>query len=112
MFNINKPVAFSLLFAFSFLSVSPAEAGYYKTVYVEDGMPQTNIVINNYETQSRIVEKHVPVFNYQENPALTALGIGAVVGGIILGVASHNHHKKIHHKKPLHFPKKRHHGRR
>ncbi len=110
MLSINKPVVFSLLAVFCCLAGLPANAGYYKTVYVEDTYPQTTVVVNNYETKPVVVEQPVSEANYQMNPALAALGIGAVVGGIILGVSSHNHHKKNHKHPPISH--KKHHKRR
>lgn len=113
MFKMNKITTCSLIFAFSLLAVFPAEAGYYKTIYVEESVPSTTVIVNQ-PVQERVIvqEKYIETPVYNPNPAATVLGVGALVGGIILGVTAHNHHKKMHKKhyvKPFH---KGHHGRR
>ncbi len=110
MFKINKITAFSLIFTFSLLAVVPANAGYYKTIYVNDPVPATTVIVNQ-PVQERVIvqEKYVETPVYMSNQAATVLGVGALVGGIILGVTAHNHHKKMHkkhHIKPM--PKKHH----
>ena len=97
---MKKKISFTLMAAILSLSCLPAHAGYYKTIYVEDEKP--NIVIQNIQpTETIVVEKnnYTPTYN---SAAATALGLTALVGGVILGVASHNHDKKHHlsHHKP------------
>lgn len=95
MYKINKPIAFSLVLTFSFFSVIPAEAGYYKTIYVNEPVPATTVIVNQ-PVQERVIvqEKYVetPVIS---NEAATVLGVGALVGGIIWGVTAHKHYKKM-----------------
>lgn len=98
---MKKKIIYCLMGAFFTLSCLPANAGYYKTIYVEDEKP--NVIINNiHPTETIVVEKNNYSSGYN-NPALAALGLTALVGGVILGVASHKHHKK-HHKS--HHPHK------
>lgn len=107
MLKVNKPIAFSLLIAVTMMAGLPAHAGYYKTIYVNEPQPATTVIVNQ-PVQEKIVvqEKYIQT---SSDAAVTALGIGALVGGIILGVASHNHHKKIknHHHYKQHKPSKR-----
>jgi hypothetical protein len=100
---MKKIVTFILLTVFCCSSFLPAQAGYYKTIYVEDEK-QPNIVINNYTnpTERVVVQKQYTGNSYQMDSALTVLGIGALVGGVILGVSAHKHHKK--HKPVKHAP--------
>ena len=110
MVKPNKMIVYSLIGAFAFSITSPAFAGYYKTVYVED-TPNQTIIINQPVQEKVIVEEKIvtqPVV-YQSSPVAEVLGIGALVGSVILGVSMHNHHKKMSKK---HHPKsqpKRHH---
>lgn len=91
---MKKKIIYCLIASFVTLSCLPANAGYYKTVYIEETQP--NVVINNiHPKETVIVEKNNYTSSY--NPAMTALGLTALVGGVILGVSAHNHHKK-HHK--------------
>jgi len=102
MLKVNKPIAFSLLIAITMMAGLPAHAGYYKTIYVNEPQPATTVIVNQPVQEKIIVqEKYIQTSSDASDAAITALGIGALVGGIILGVASHNHHKKIknHHYK-------------
>ena len=108
MLTVNKPIAFSLLVAVTMMAGLPAHAGYYKTIYVDEPQPATTIIVNQ-PVQERVVvqEKYIDTSVDSSNAAIAALGIGALVGGVILGVASHNHHKKSHIK---HSPKSQKHS--
>lgn len=103
MLKVNKWISFSLLGVMTMFAGLPANAGYYKTIYVNDPQPATTIIVNQPVQEKVIVqEKYVEPVEYSSGAA-AALGITALVGGIILGVASHNHHKKIHkHSQPSH----------
>ena len=110
---MKKKISFTLMAAILSLSCLPAHAGYYKTIYVEDEKP--NVIIQNIQpTETIVVEKnnYTPAYN----SAATALELTALVGGVILGVASHKHYKKHHtphhknHIKPKSHHKGKHHG--
>lgn len=112
MIKPNKMIVYSLIAAIVFSASSSAFAGYYKTIYVDD-TPNQTIIVNQPVKEKIIVQEKVveqPVV-YQSNPVLDVLGIGALVGGVILGVTAHNHHKKMHKK---HMPLVKHggHGRK
>ena len=95
---MKKKISFTLMAAILSLSCLPAQAGYYKTIYVEDEKP--NVIIQNIQpTETIIVEKnnYTPTYN---SAAAAALGITALVGGVILGVSTHKHYKK--HQPPHH----------
>ncbi len=118
MLKIKKPIVFSLIAVFTMMVGLPANAGYYKTIYVNEPQPATTVIVNQPVQERVIVQEHyVQPMSDSSNAAITALGIGALVGGIILGVASHNHHKKIQtkhyhkHSKP-HQKQKGHRGHR
>lgn len=107
---MKKKITLTLMATFLCLSCLPAEAGYYKTIYIEEETP--NIVIQNIQpTKTVVVEKNNYTPTYDSSVA-TALGLTALVGGVILGVASHKHYKKhhkaSHHFKSNHAPKKKH----
>lgn len=106
MLKVNKPIAFSLLAVVTMIAGLPAHAGYYKTIYVDEPQPATTIIVNQ-PIQERVVvqEKYVETSNDVATTAITALGIGALVGGVILSAVSHDGHKKIHGK-PHHKPSK------
>ena len=111
MLKINKPVVLTLLGVFSVCSVMPAHAGYYKTVYVED-TPQKTVVINNYVEPTKTVVVHETSSTYQDNPALAILGVGALVGGVILGANMHKKHSKHKHFEPPRKNNGHHHKKR
>ena len=111
---MKKKISFTLMAAILSLSCLPAHAGYYKTIYVEDEKP--NVIIQNIQpTETIIVEKnnYTPTYN---SAAAAALGITALVGGVILGVSTHKPYKKHHashhknHIKPKSHHKGKHHG--
>ncbi len=101
MLTVNKSIVFSLLTAITMMAGLPAHAGYYKTIYVDEPQPAATIIVNQ-PVQERVVvqEKYIDTSSDASAAAITALGIGALVGGVILGVTSHNHHKKRHIKHP------------
>lgn len=110
---MKKKITYGLMFTFLTLSCMPANAGYYKTIYVEDEKP--NVVVNHiHPTETVVIEKtnYTPSYN---NASLAALGLTALVGGVILSVASHKHHKKhnkVYHKPHHHLKGKPHFPRR
>lgn len=101
---MKKPIIYTLMAAFAGFSCLPAQAGYYQTIYVPDEKP-TVVVQQVTKTEPIVIEKHVQTSSYTD-AGLAALGLTALVGGVILGVAGHDHHKK-HHKAP---PKPKAHG--
>lgn len=92
--SFKTVVSATLLASFALVATLPAQAGYYKTIYVEDE-PQPVIikeVVQAPAPQTVIVQEtnYVPT---AYNPAVAVVGASALVGGVILGSVLHNHHK-------------------
>ncbi len=95
----QKSLVFALTTAIALLSVTPASAGYYKTVYVET--PTTPVVVREVVQQPVVVKET----NYiSSTPAyaddmgigtIAAVGLTALVGGLIINDVVH--HNKKHH---------------
>lgn len=78
----------------SFALVLPAHAGYYKTIYVEDDFqPQPVIVKEVVQAPNTVVIQETNYVPATYNPAIAAVGVSALVGGVILGSVLHDHHR-------------------
>lgn len=92
--------------------VSPVQAGYYKTVYVEDENPKTIVVKETVVEKPVVIKKEYVNNQYAANEALVALGLGAVVGGVLVHAIGHKHKKNYTHKHYIKKHKKSHKHRR
>lgn len=101
MIKSKKKVSSCLAFMFCAFSVLPVQAGYYKTIYVQDEPVKETVVIRetveNPQNTVIIHENNYVTDTVYTNPiVLAATGISAFVGGMALGAITHSHHHSPH----------------
>lgn len=117
MFKNKKIILSFLIFCMYTFSVFPAQAGYYKTIYVEETLPSKAWVVHEViEVPQKTViihENNYPknrVFPYSDSSFWDAAGFTAFVNGVALGSLVTHRPARFH--KPLrHFPVYRPHHR-